>query len=254
LLRMAYKERKQFAMVHGGMKCIKYLLFGFNLLFFLIGLGLIITGAAVQSKFSDISHIIGDSELSLAYVLIGIGGIIFIVAFFGCCGAIKENYCMLVTFAICILFVFLLEIGAVVAGFVLKGAISKTVTHGLESSMKNYEKMTSVHSAWDFIQEEFSCCGASNATEWFDYLQKKNRVPQSCCKHRPPTVHCNEIENNNWLDINTTPCLTALQKTLEGNVVNMIIAGAVVAVCQVIGTMLGCYLAKNIRKQYEIIQ
>ena len=58
---MAYKERKQFAMVHGGMKCIKYLLFGFNLLFFLIGLGLIITGAAVQTKFSDISRIIGNA-------------------------------------------------------------------------------------------------------------------------------------------------------------------------------------------------
>jgi len=249
---MAYKERKQFAMVHGGMKCIKYLLFGFNLLFFLIGLGLII--AAVRTKFSGISHIIGDSELSLAYVLIGIGGIIFIVAFFGCCGAIKENYCMLITFAVCILFVFVLEIGTVVAGFVLKSAIGNTVTDGLETSMGEYERETSVHSAWDFIQEQFKCCGASNATEWFKYLQKENRVPQSCCKHRPPTVHCNEIENNNWSNINTTPCLTSLQNTIEENLINLIIAAAVVAVCQMIGIMLGCYLAKNIRKQYEIIQ
>jgi len=251
---MAHRERKQFTHVHGGMKCIKYLLFGFNLLFFLIGLGLIITGAAVQSKFSDITHIIGDSELSLAYVVIGIGGIIFIVTFFGCCGAIKENYCMLITFAVFILFVFLLEIGTVAAGFVLKGAISKTVTKGLESSMSEYEKKTTVHSAWNFIQEQFSCCGASNATEWFKYLEKKNRVPQSCCKHRPPTTHCNEIENNDWSEIHTKPCLTSLSDTIEENLVNLIIAGAVVAVCQVIGIMLGCYLAKNIRKQYEIIQ
>jgi len=254
LFAMAYKERKQFAMVHGGMKCVKYLLFGFNLLFFLIGLALIITGAAVQKKFSDISRLIGDTELSLGYVLIGIGGIIFIVGFFGCCGAIKENYCMLMTFAVCIVFVFLLEIGTAVAAFVLKGAIGRTVTKGLETSMADYETKPAVHSAWDFIQRQFSCCGAKNATEWFDHLQKKNRVPESCCAHTPPTVHCNEIENNDWSNINTTPCMKSLQKSIEENMVNLIIAGVVVAACQAIGIMLGCYLAKNIRKQYEIIQ
>jgi len=252
---MAYKERKQFAMVHGGMKCIKYLLFGFNLLFFLIGLGLIITGAAVQTKFSDISRIIGDSEISLAYVLMGIGGIIFIVAFFGCCGAIKENYCMLITFAVCIVFVFVMEIGTVVAGIVLKGAIAHRVTDGLENSMVKYEKEVPIKSAWDFIQAQFACCGASNATEWYQYIGQKNRVPASCCKHEySAKVHCNEIENNDWTMINLTPCLTSLQRAVEGNLINLIIAGGVVAVCQVIGIMLGCYLAKNIRKQYEIIQ
>jgi len=248
--KMAYKERKQFAMVHGGMKCIKYLLFGFNLLFFLIGLGLIITGAAVQTKFSNISRIIGDSELSLAYVLIGIGGIIFIVAFFGCCGAIKENYCMLNTFAACIFLVFVLEIGTVAAGFVLKDAISETVTDGMETSMAKYEEKP-IQSAWDFIQGEFSCCGASNATEWFKHFQGK-KVPQSCCKKQTPD--CGIIKDNNWSGVNTEPCLMSLQNTVEENLLNVIIAGAVVAVCQIIGIMLGCYLAKNIRKQYEIIQ
>lgn len=252
--KMAYKERKDFAKVHGGMKCIKYLLFGFNLLFFLIGLALIILGAALQTKFSDISHIIGDSELSLAYVLIGIGAIIFIVAFFGCCGAIKENYCMLNTFAIFILFVFVLEIGTAVAGIILKRAIGKRVAHGLESSMAEYEKKNSVRSAWDFIQTQFSCCGAKNATEWFGNLRKKNVVPDSCCKDRPAPVHCGEIKNGNWSHINTTPCLTSLESSMKEHLLNLIIAGVVVAVCQAIGIMLGCYLAKNIRKQYEIIQ
>lgn len=252
--KMAYKERKDFAKVHGGMKCIKYLLFGFNLLFFLIGLALIILGAALQTKFSGISHIIGDSELSLAYVLIGIGAIIFIVAFFGCCGAIKENYCMLNTFAVFILFVFILEIGTAVAGIVLKEAIGGRVAQGLETSMAEYEKKNSVQSAWNFIQTQFSCCGAKNASEWFGYLHKKNVVPSSCCKDRPPRVHCGEIENGDWTHINTTPCLSSLENSMKENILNLIIAGVVVAVCQAIGIMLGCYLAKNIRKQYEIIQ
>lgn len=35
-------------------------------------------------------------------VLIIVGIIVFIVAFFGCCGAVKENHCMIVTVS-CIL-------------------------------------------------------------------------------------------------------------------------------------------------------
>jgi len=250
---MAHTERRDFAMVHGGMKCVKYLLFGFNLLFSLIGLGLIITGAAVQTKFSAISHIIGDSELSLAYVLIGIGLIIFIVAFFGCCGAIKENYCMLITFTLFIALVFILEVGTIVAGIVLKGKISKTVSKGLETSMSKYEKSTTVQSAWNFIQRQFSCCGAKNYTEWFQHF-KKDLVPNSCCKKSQAPENCGQIENNNTTMINTVSCLSSLEKTIQGNLINMIIAGVVVVACQIIGIILGCYLAKNIRKQYEIIQ
>jgi len=35
--------------------------------------------------------------MSAAIFLIVVGGIIFIVSFFGCFGAIKENRCMLIT-------------------------------------------------------------------------------------------------------------------------------------------------------------
>ena len=32
-----------------------------------------------------------------ATVLVIVGTIIFIIAFFGCCGAIRESYCMIIT-------------------------------------------------------------------------------------------------------------------------------------------------------------
>jgi CD63 antigen len=35
-----------------------------------------------------------------AIVLIVIGAVIFIIAFFGCCGAIRESHCMIVTVSI----------------------------------------------------------------------------------------------------------------------------------------------------------
>ena len=90
----------------------------------------------------------------------------------------QENYCMLNTFAACIFLVFVLEIGTVAAGFVLKlvesfsadkilyfsfsdpwaryilcfrDAISETVTDGMETSIAKYEEKP-IQSAWDFIQ------------------------------------------------------------------------------------------------------
>ena len=49
-----------------------------------------------------------------------VGCIIFFVAFFGCCGAIKENHCMTLTFAILLGIIFLMEVGAGIAAYKLK--------------------------------------------------------------------------------------------------------------------------------------
>ena len=58
--------------------------------FQIAGALLIVLGALAYTSF-----FVGP--LHEAIFVIIIGGIIFIVAFFGCCGAIKENRCMLIT-------------------------------------------------------------------------------------------------------------------------------------------------------------
>merc|ERR1711874_223703 len=81
-----------------SIKCVKYTLFLFNLLFSLSGLFLIVTGGVVQGAYSQYLDFLGDSFFSTPVFLIIVGCIIFFVAFFGCCGAIKENHCMTLTF------------------------------------------------------------------------------------------------------------------------------------------------------------
>jgi len=60
------------------------------LYFQITGAILIIVGAVAQSSYSA-------GVFHEAIFIIVIGGIIFIVAFLGCCGAIKEIRCMLIT-------------------------------------------------------------------------------------------------------------------------------------------------------------
>lgn len=54
-------------------------------------------GIAVQSAYHDYRHFLDDEFFSVPKLLIAIGIIIFFIAFFGCCGAIKENYCMILS-------------------------------------------------------------------------------------------------------------------------------------------------------------
>lgn len=62
----------------------------------LSGLALIIVGAVVLYDIGNFSHFLENKVLAPPVVLIIAGAIIFLIAFLGCCGAIKENYYMLI--------------------------------------------------------------------------------------------------------------------------------------------------------------
>lgn len=62
------------------------------------GLIILIAGAKAEynaSPYVDLTE--GSFYTSGPIVLIIVGIIVFVVAFFGCCGAVKENHCMIVT-------------------------------------------------------------------------------------------------------------------------------------------------------------
>lgn len=70
-------------------------------LFFLLQLGgiaILAVGVAFFLRIGEIEKIFDEWNVQVVPILfIVIGAIIFIVAFFGCCGAIKESHCMTVT-------------------------------------------------------------------------------------------------------------------------------------------------------------
>ena len=116
------------------MTCVKYLLFVFNLLFavsmwkyiaycidwtnlmwlayktltvFLVmylififqisGIAILTVGALMQNFYSNYTDFLHGNFYVAPLLLIILGVIVFVVAFFGCCGAVKENLCMIMT-------------------------------------------------------------------------------------------------------------------------------------------------------------
>merc|ERR1712121_93315 len=98
-------------------------------------------------------------------------------------GALKENYCLTMSFAVMLAVIFILMIAGGIAAYVLRNEIEDEVTKILLDTQKKYNDTDSagVTQTWDKLQREFTCCGVKNYDEW----KTRNLTtvyPQSCCK------------------------------------------------------------------------
>ena len=84
---------------------------------------MIIIGAVIRDKYGDYFSYADNSFANVPVFLIVVGVIVFCVGFLGCCGAIKENYCMVMTFAVLLGIIFILEIVAGAVGFAYKSKV-----------------------------------------------------------------------------------------------------------------------------------
>ncbi|KAL0893617.1 hypothetical protein ABMA27_013789 [Loxostege sticticalis] len=163
----------------GGMSCVKYLLFCFNLLFAITGLIILIVGAKAMYSLSPYIDLTGENfYVSGPIVLIIVGVIVFIVAFFGCCGAVKENHCMIVTFSIFLLIIFVAELAVGIAGYVKHQDLENSIIKNLNATIKDYPTNPDVKNTFDIIQTDLKCCGIYGPGDW-----KNNSmpIPDSCC-------------------------------------------------------------------------
>ncbi|CAG9095960.1 unnamed protein product [Plutella xylostella] len=141
----------------GGMSCVKYLLFCFNLLFAVTGLIILIVGAKAEYNAYPYMDLTDEKFYSSApVVLIIVGIIIFIVAFFGCCGAVKENHCMITTFSVFLLLIFVAELGVGIAGYVKQKDLEASFLRSLNESIAEYPTNKDVRNTFDIVQTDVS--------------------------------------------------------------------------------------------------
>ncbi|XP_045070748.1 tetraspanin-5-like, partial [Coregonus clupeaformis] len=74
--------------------CIKYFIFGFNIIFWLLGVAFLGIGLWAWSEkgvLSNISSITDLGGFDPVWLFLVVGGVMFILGFAGCIGALREN-------------------------------------------------------------------------------------------------------------------------------------------------------------------
>jgi len=241
----------------GGAKCVKYTLFVINLLFLLAALALIIVGAVVQVQGTKNGF--GESVSGAGIFIIVIGAIVFVVCFFGCAGAINNNYCMVVTYGVLLLILLLAEVAGIITGFVLKDKIQSSVNDAMEQYQRDYDgkNVTIATQTWDNLQKSFVCCGTTGYKSWNNsaMMRNNNEVPDSCCKNI--TVGCGKepgaLNPGNDKIFNSEGCVVKLTSKFKEYLIAVGAVAAAIAILEVIGIIFAFCLAHSLRKDYRVV-
>lgn len=261
----------------GCTACLKWIVLVFNLIFWLAGMGILALSIYLWVDF--IQYAQGNPHLAGyntgVYILMGAGGIMSLVGFFGCCGAYRESPWMLGTFFTLLLLVFTAEVAAGVWAFVSKGTFDSVIDKGLQYPIENYDIDPVQTEVMDVIQREIRCCGIKGPRDWSSSKYGigvtssgsitpdigvasslgSYRVPKSCCSVPEDSILCHEaarsqrVLNTILNNIHTEGCRKALQRHLNDYMNIVAAVGIGIAVVEVLGMILTMVLCCAIRRE-----
>jgi len=229
------------------MTVVKYLMFFFNFLFWLSGLALIIVGAIIRDKYGDYFSYADNKFANAAVFIIIVGVVVFVIGFLGCCGAIRENYCMVTTFSVLLGIIFLLEIVAGALGFAYKKKVEETATKALKSAVANYSNsdQPGAKKLLDWAQNKFHCCGVNGT-----HFAYKNSTDFCSGSKKPKSCH---IDESCAKSLYTEDCK---QEFIDFVKDNLVVIGGValgIAFIQLLGIIFACCMMKSIKGEYEVV-
>lgn len=163
-------------------------MFAFNFLFWLLGCAILGIGIWIRVDENFSKYVNNSDQFGMlytgAYIFIAVGVVIMVVGFLGCCGAIRENQCMLGVFFALLFIIFVVLLGAGIWAVVAKEQVKDVVNKALEDGVKHYFSEKSAQREFmDMVQNDFECCGATMGA--FDYGTRVTEV-EACSKFIKP--------------------------------------------------------------------
>ncbi|KAL4647931.1 tetraspanin-1-like isoform X1 [Arapaima gigas] len=223
---------------------LRFTMIVFNFIIFLAGAAILGVGIWVKVDSESLMNVLEMVEnapeelnqiFSVGYVLIAVGAVLVLMGFLGCCGAIKESPCMLLTFFVIVLLVFIAEVAGAIMLFVFKPLVEELInklgTQVVESFKKDYGKNEDLTGLWNSTMSGLHCCGFYNYTDFtaspFNYMTGGN-YPDTCCQSSPCTTEeaekddlllcdCRELTQTHLPSQRVTGCYPKLVNLLENN-------------------------------------
>ncbi|XP_020291393.1 CD63 antigen [Pseudomyrmex gracilis] len=225
-----------------GMNIIKYILFIFNLIFAVSGVGIIAAGGFVLGDISEFNHFVEGRIIAPPIVLIVAGAIVFLIAFLGCYGALKEHYNMLIAFAVALVIIFVIELAVGIAAAVFKNDFSMVMKDSLKESLKTYSEAD--RQAWDNVQKKLQCCGVDGPSDW---TSSTLSFPSSCCMEDSQVIGSCQMGSTMMY---REGCFNKLEMRVQKSATVLIGVGIGIAFIEIAGIIFACCLAAAIKKEH----
>ncbi|XP_070834490.1 tetraspanin-14 [Chaetodon trifascialis] len=250
--------------------CYKYLMFSYNIIFWLAGAAFIAVGFWAWSEkgvLLDLTQVTRLHGFDPVWLVLVVGGVTFTLGFAGCVGALRENICLLKFFSGVIGFIFMLELTAAVLAVVFQSQVREWINDFFLANIKAYRDDIDLQNLIDSLQRMNYCCGAQEPNDWdlnvyfscngTHRSREKCGVPFSCCITDPADSVVNtqcgyDVRNRpkrDWSDhIYTKGCIVALEDWLPGNLYTVAIVFIVISLLQMVGIYLARTLISDIEK------
>jgi len=246
----------------GGM--IKFYLFITNFAVFAGGIasmGLGIFALVDSDSLKDFIEVI-DSDLDVNLfglaggLIVGVSLVIAAIAFFGCCGALKESRCLLGIYMLILLCLF----GGMIAGAVLASKSNglDVVKDPMYKSLSAYDPANSAtgdnEKAWNTMQDSFKCCGVEGFVDWQNNntnFANETKVPASCCSaahgiSEDLSQQCQKTPEDDRFSTKLPGCYGEFQSFVQDHSrVILAVAGTTIGV-MVLSFLLSFYMVCNI--------
>ncbi|TSK13362.1 Tetraspanin-33 [Bagarius yarrelli] len=232
--RGAAQRNEEFSFVS---PVVKYLLFFFNTIFWIISVVLMAIG--VYARISKHDTAIAFLTVDPSIILLIVGVLMFFLTFCGCVGSLRENICLLQTFCICLTVIFLLQLVAGILGFVFsdKFACCGGISF-MDWSQNIYFNCTEENPSIERCAVPFSCC----------LMSKDEAVINTMCGHGMQKLEM--LKANTF--INTSGCIDKLVNWIHSNLFLLGGTALGLAIPQLVGILLSQVLINQIQDQIKL--
>lgn len=265
----------------------KIFLIVINILFFLLGIVLMVAGIVLKLKqgndvlpalriLQENATTLEQTMGNISLLAIAIGVLVAFVSGFGLFGAACEVRCILVTYAVFVIILLVMEIAAVALGFTLRNKINEKVKEEMLNLLEeNYvddslNSINPVSNEWNLLFLNFNCCAVNPVTEVKNDFDKtpwcttegechdiNAKIPKTCCVG----VNARNFEQEaprscfvhlNTGDFKTTGCFDRIKELIKSNSVVVIATSLTIMIIEILGIVFSIILFRQICLQNVI--
>ena len=244
--------------------CSKHVLIILNVLFFVLGIGVLGLGTWISVDKTSLFDLVSNStiyqnsskpenenvtsEVNYYFTLaslgiIGTGAFIILLSLVGCCGAIKESKCLLITYAVIVILITLIQSVGIILSAVYQPTLKTHISIALKPTLRyyGYDQDLTITEIWDVKMKNLQCCGVDGYKDFIG-LNTTSEIAKICCIGGPCNTGNIEINGNKAVP----GCVDKVFSDLKEQWMHAIIVAGVIILTEILGIALALGLSNSL--------